>query len=150
MSQSLSKMYVHIIFSTKHRERSLIPSIQSELHRYIGGICSNLECTPIEINSHLDHIHILGILSKKIAVMNLVKEIKTGSSIWIKNKGFGFANFHWQDGYGTFSVSPNQVDIIKNYIINQPEHHKKKTFQDEYREFLKEYNIEFDERYVWD
>jgi len=89
-------------------------------------------------------------LSKKIALMKLMEEVKSHSSKWIKTKGADYANFYWQDGYGAFSVNPAQVDRVINYIANQKEHHNKKTFQEEYREYLVEYNVDFDERYVWD
>jgi len=150
MSQSLSKMFVHIVFSTKHREPVLHKKIQPELWRYMGGICNNLECIPILIGGYLDHTHILCILSKKMALMQLIKEIKTGSSIWIKTKGLDFSNFHWQDGYGGFSVGQVELEELKKYVESQQEHHHIKSFQEEYREFLKKYHVEYDERYVWD
>ena len=143
MSQSLAKIYTHIIFSTKHRENILHPTIQPELYRYIGGICNNLECYPVKIGGFTDHVHILCMLSKKITLMDLLKEIKQSSSIWIKTKGDGFNNFYWQDGYGAFSVNPSEIEMVSDYIMKQEEHHKKKTFQEEYR-------VEYDERYVWD
>ena len=150
MSQSLSKIYVHIIFSTKHRNAILKPDVQPDLYRYIGGICNNLECSPVEIGGYYDHLHILCMLSKKITLIDLIKKIKTGSSKWIKTKWEKFEGFHWQDGYGGFSVSPLQIDSVSKYIQEQKEHHRKKTFQDEYRAFLENYKIDFDERYVWD
>ncbi|MFH0867224.1 MAG: IS200/IS605 family transposase [Bacteroidota bacterium] len=150
MSQSLVKMYLHIVYSTKHRSKVLVPEIQPDLFAYTGGICNNLECQPIKIGGYLDHIHILCLLSKKITLINFLQEIKTSSSKWIKTQGKCFSQFHWQDGYGAFSVSPNQVQIVSNYISKQNEHHKKVLFEDEYRTFLKEYNIEYNERYVWD
>jgi len=150
MSQSLSKMYVHIVFSTKHRSKILIPEIQPNLYAYFGGICNNLECNPIKIGGYLDHVHILCLLSKKIALMSLLQDIKTGTSKWIKTQDKSFANFHWQDGYGAFSVNPSQTNIVADYITKQTEHHKKVIFQDEYRAFLKKYKVDYDERYVWD
>ncbi len=150
MSQSLSKMFVHIVFSTKFREKTLPLPIQPEIWKYIGGICKNLECIPVQVGGHSDHVHILCIMSKKIALMDLIKEIKTGSSLWIKTKGEQFRGFHWQDGYGGFSVSPNEAAGIVQYIQHQAEHHEKRTFKDEYREFLRLYEVEFNERYVWD
>lgn len=150
MAQSLSKVYLHIVFSTKHRENLLDVNMQQELYGYIGGICNNLECFPISIGGYTDHIHILSTLSRKVAIMNLLQEIKTGSSKWIKTKGPDFKHFHWQDGYGAFSVNPSQVDVVTKYIERQTEHHKKQTFQDEYRAFLNKYKVDYDERYVWD
>lgn len=150
MGQSLVKNYVHIVFSTKHRQELIFPPIEEELHAMLGGICKSLECHPIKIGGFTDHVHILCLLSKKIALMKLLEDIKSKSSKWIKTKGEEYQNFYWQDGYGAFSVNPSQVDIVINYITNQHEHHQFKTFQTEFRSFLKKYKIEFDERYVWD
>ncbi|MEI8202815.1 MAG: IS200/IS605 family transposase [Bacteroidota bacterium] len=150
MSQSLVKNYLHIVFSTKHRVHLIHPPIESELHAYLGGICKNLECQPIKIGGYTDHIHILCMLSKKIPLMKLLEEVKSHSSKWMKTNGEEYKNFYWQDGYGAFSVNPSEVDIVINYITNQKKHHDKKTFQDEYRAILHKYQMEFDERYVWD
>jgi putative transposase len=150
MSQSLTKIYIHQVFSTKHRKHVLSPGIQPELYSYLGGICNNLECYPVKIGGFTDHIHILCILSKKITVITLLEEVKRNSSKWIKTKGEQFADFHWQNGYGAFSVNPAEIEIVAKYIEQQAEHHKKVNFQDEYRAFLKKYNVEYDERYVWD
>ena len=150
MGQSLTRNYLHIIFSTKHRHPLIKDPEQAELYSYIGGICNNLECTPIKIGGYSDHINILCLLSKKIALMKLLEEIKSHSSKWMKTKDVGLKNFYWQNGYGAFSVNPSQVKIVCEYIENQKEHHSKKTFQEEYRLFLKNYNVEYDERYVWD
>ena len=150
MGQSLVKNYLHIVFSTKHRKPFIHESIEQELHAYLGGICKNLECHPIIVGGYTDHIHILCMLSKKIALMKLLEEVKSHSSKWIKTKGDEYANFYWQDGYGAFSVNPSKVDAVINYIANQKEHHTRKTFQEEYRSYLKSHNVEYDERYVWD
>ena len=150
MGQSLVKNYLHIVFSTKHRQSLIFPAIEPELHSYLGGILNNLECNPIKIGGYTDHIHVLCLLSKKIALMKLLEEMKSHSSKWIKTKDERLKNFYWQDGYGAFSVNPSEVDVVIAYIENQHEHHKNKTFQDEYRAFLKKYNVDYDERYVWD
>jgi REP element-mobilizing transposase RayT len=138
------------VFSTKHRESLIDHAIENELHNYLGGICKNLECQPIKVGGHTDHIHILCMLSKKIALVKLMEELKSHSSKWIKTKGEAYHKFYWQDGYGAFSVNPSEVEIVINYIANQKAHHHKRTFQDEYRAFLKKYKIDYDERYVWD
>lgn len=109
-----------------------------------------MDSQPIIIGGFTDHIHILCKLSKKIALMKLVEDVKSHSSKWIKTRDEQFRDFYWQDGYGAFSVNPSQVDLVIKYISNQHEHHKKKTFQEEYRAFLKKYKVEYDERYVWD
>lgn len=150
MGQSLSKIYVHLIFSTKYRERRIVDSIEGELYAYLGGVCRKLECYPIKVGGWLDHVHILCMLSKKIPLMKLLESVKSSSSNWIKTNGKAFEQFYWQDGYGAFSVSPTQVDTVAAYIANQKEHHRKMSFKDEYRGFLKDYEIDYDERYVWD
>ena len=150
MGQSLVKNYIHIVFSTKHRQSLILPSIETELYSYLGGICNNLECHVLKVGGYKDHIHVLCMLSKKIALMKLVEQLKLNSSKWIKTKGNDFKNFYWQDGYGAFSVRPSEVEIVINYIANQKEHHSKKTFKDEYKAVLKKYEVSYDERYVWD
>lgn len=150
MGQSLVKNYIHIVFSTKQREPLIHPTHEKELYSYLGGICKNMECHPIKIGGYTDHIHILCMLSKKIALMKLLEEVKSHSSKWLKTKDESMKNFYWQDGYGAFSVNPTQVDTVIAYIANQQEHHMKITFQEEYRLFLKKYKVEYDERYVWE
>ncbi len=129
MGQSLVKNYIHIVFSTKHRKPLIYPPVEAELHSYLGGICKTLACQPIIVGGYTDHIHILCMLSKKIALMKLIEEIKSHSSKWIKTKGSGYENFYWQDGYGAFSVNPFDVDRVINYIGTQKEHHRKKHFR---------------------
>ncbi len=148
MGQSLVKNYIHIVFSTKHRKPLIHHSVEIELYSYLGDICNNLGCQVLKVGGYTDHIHILCMLSKKIALVKLLEELKSHSSRWIKTKGDAFTNFYWQDGYGAFSVNPSEVEIVINYIVNQKEHHGKKTFQDEYKAFLKKYEVEYDERYV--
>ena len=150
MPQSLSKVYVHIVFSTKNRQNLIDDNIEKSLYEYLGGICKGLECNPIRVGGHKNHVHILCLLSRKVAQMKLLEEIKKQSSKWIKTKGNSYANFYWQDGYGIFSVNPSDTDKVIDYIQNQHEHHKQKSFKDEFRIFLKKYNVEYDERYVWD
>lgn len=150
MGQSLVRNHIHIVFSTKHRNPLIHNSYADELYSYIGGICKDMECFPIKIGGYTDHIHILCMLSKKIALMKLLEEIKSHSSKWMKTKDDSLKNFYWQEGYGAFSVNPTEVDKVIAYITNQHEHHSKKTFQDEYRSFLEKYNVVYDERYVWD
>jgi REP element-mobilizing transposase RayT len=150
MPQSLTKNYIHITFGTKFRQPFIDAAIKEELFSYIGGICKNLECYPVAVGGYRDHIHILCILSRKLPLMKLIEEVKSHSSKWIKTKGSRYRNFYWQRGYGAFSVRINDVDVVERYILNQEEHHRIRTFQEEYRRFLDEYEIEYDERYVWD
>jgi len=150
MPQSLSKVYTHIIFSTKHRRNLIDKAIESALFNYLGGVCKALECDPVQVGGHRNHVHILCLLSRKIAQMNLMEEVKKRSSKWIKTKDTRYSDFYWQDGYGIFSVSPSEVDRVIAYIRNQKEHHEKLTFKEEFRRFLKAHHIDYDERYVWD
>ncbi len=150
MPQSLSKVFVHVTFSTKNRQHLIDDHIKDYLFEYIGGICKGLECNPLKVGGYHDHVHVICLLSRKIAQMTLLEEIKKQSSKWIKTKGQTYADFYWQSGYGIFSVNPTEIDVVVNYIMNQEEHHKKVSFQDEFRAFLKKYKIEYDERYVWD
>lgn len=150
MGQSLVKNYVHIVFSTKYRQPLILESVEEELYNYLGGICKALECWPVKIGGYYDHIHILCLLSKKIALMKLLEEVKSHSSKWIKTKDDRLKHFYWQDGYGAFSVNPAQVNAVIRYIENQKIHHAKKNFQEELRGFFRKYNVEYDERYVWD
>lgn len=150
MGQSLVKNYIHLVFSTKYREPLIFTPHEEELHSYLGGICKNLECHPLKIGGFTNHVHILCMLSKKIALMKLVEEVKSHSSKWMKTRDEALRKFYWQDGYGAFSVNPAEVDNVIRYISNQHEHHGKQRFEDEYRAFLKKYKVEYDERYVWD
>ncbi|PZX53422.1 REP element-mobilizing transposase RayT [Algoriphagus ratkowskyi] len=149
MGQSLVKNYVHIIFSTKNRQPYIIQEYEDELFKYLGGVCKAHECTPIQVGGHLDHVHILCLLSKRMTIADLLEEVKTDSSKWMKKRANELRDFYWQDGYGAFSVNPSQVDTVTDYIKNQREHHQRKSFQDEYRAFLKKYKVDYDERYVW-
>ena len=150
MGQSLVQNYVHIVFSTKYRENLIYPPYVQELHAYIGGVCKELECPVLIVGGYTDHVHILCMLSKKIALMTLVQKIKAHSSKWMKTKGNNLSNFFWQDGYGAFSVNPSKVSVVINYIKNQHEHHQKKDFKAEYRAFLTKYKVDYNEDYVWD
>lgn len=148
MPQSLSKVYIHCIFSTKNRVPLITDAIRKDLHSYIIGILSNTGSYVNEIYVNPDHLHVLCTLPRTITIAELISKIKTSSSKWIKKQGL--VNFSWQDGYGSFSVSPSKVRIVEKYILNQPGHHEKISFEDELRVFFKEYKIEYDERYVWD
>jgi REP element-mobilizing transposase RayT len=149
MAQSLSKIWIHIIFHTKNNSVEIKKDTAAELYAYIGAIIKDNESTPIIINGTGNHIHILCVLSKNKALAELVEEIKRHSSRWIKTKDEYYKNFAWQGGYGGFSVSPSLCEKTKQYIENQEVHHQKRTFMDEYRLFLNEYGIEYDEQYVW-
>ena len=138
------------MFSTKGRAPWIDSTVEAELHAYLGGICKNLDCQPLEVGGYLDHVHVLCQLSRKLALMKLNEILKSHSSKWIKAKGKFYRSFYWQDGYSAFSVSPSAVEAVRHYIATQKEHHRKATYQDELRRFLQEYQIDYDERYLWD
>lgn len=148
MPHSLSKILVHLVFSTKNREPLINDIIKPHLHAYIIGILKKLKCPSIQTNGTFDHIHILFPLGRVIMVCDLVEDVKKASSKWMKLNGS--ENFFWQTGYGAFSISQSHCNRLINYIKNQQNHHKRASFQDEYRLILKKYQIEYDERYVWD
>ena len=149
MSQSLSKLYVHMIFHTKYSQNLIRPEIEEELYAYMGGIIKANDSIPLKINGIENHVHILAVMSKNISLAKFLEEIKKNSSKWIKTKGENYKNFAWQGGYGAFSVSQSGIKEVKKYIENQKEHHKKVTFRDEFIQFLQKYEIEYDERYLW-
>jgi REP element-mobilizing transposase RayT len=146
MGQSLVKNYIHIIYSTKNRQPFIQQEYEIELYKYLGGVCKAHDCTPIQVGGHLDHVHILCLLSKRMTIADLLEEVKTDSSKWMKKRAAELKNFYWQDGYGAFSVNPREVDMVTEYIQNQREHNSTKTFKDEYLAFLKKYKVEYDER----
>ena len=150
MPQSFSSVYIHIIFSTKNREPMIPAAIECELYNYISKIVITLDCRVLKINSVSDHVHILLSMNRTTTIAQILEEIKKRSSKWIKTKGCDLQSFQWQTGYGVFSVSYSKIDIIKKYIEDQKEHHKTVSFKEEYIRFLKENNIPYDERYVWD
>jgi REP element-mobilizing transposase RayT len=150
MPQSLAKIHVHLVFSTKNRERTLQDDVRADLHAYMRGILRDLESPPLEINTEPDHAHVLFLLGRTHALSNVVGQLKRGSSVWLKTRSPGYAAFHWQNGFGAFSVSQSAVAGVRLYIRGQREHHQHATFQDEFRAFLRRHEVEYDERYVWD
>ena len=151
MPQSLAKVLVHIVFSTKNRSPFLSDkNVREEMHAYLGGTCNNLDCPVLTVGGVADHVHILCALSRNLPIAKVVGDMKRGSSKWIKTKGRMLTKFAWQIGYGVFSVGQSEVERVRQYIVGQEDHHRKKTFQDEYRSFLKEYGVNYDERYIWD
>lgn len=149
MAQSLSKLYVHIIFHTKYNRDLIQSEVETELYAYIGGIIKANGSIPIKINGTENHIHILTTMSKNIALAKFVEEIKRNSSRWIKTKGEQYRDFAWQGGYAGYSVSQSVVEKVERYIDNQKEHHKVVLFQDEYVKFLNEYEVDYDENFLW-
>ena len=151
MPQSLSIVYIHLVFSTKERRPFLRDkAVRDSLHGYMGGISKNLDCPPILIGGVEDHVHLLCRFARTITQAEWVKELKRVSNGWLKEQGSGFVDFEWQGGYADFGVSQSNLEQVKRYIANQEEHHRKMTFQDELRELLRKHQQEWDERYVWD
>ena len=150
MPQSLSELYVHLAFSTKHREPILLAPLRVHMHPYLATVLTNSGSPAIRVGGTSEHVHALFRLSKNRSLAETVEEIKTSSSKWIKTQGRALANFHWQNGYAGFSVGPAEVEKVAEYIDQQERHHRVVSFQDEYRKLLQSYGIECDERYVWD
>jgi REP element-mobilizing transposase RayT len=151
MPQSLAQIYLHLVFSTKDRRPFFRDEvIRDEMHCYLGGACNNLDCPVLCVGGVADHIHLLCRLGRTISVADLVKGLKRESSQWAKTKSADLTEFYWQNGYGAFSLSPAHVDQVREYIANQQEHHREVTFQDEFRQLLTKYGLDWDERYVWD
>ena len=150
MSQSLANVLLHVIFSTKNRDPFIDETIAPELYAYMATALDTFGCPAVKIGGASDHVHILCNLSRTKTIANLVETAKTDSSSWLKTKGPQFTRFYWQSGYGAFSVAQSQVESVKQYIENQREHHKRKTFQEEYRELLQKCAIKYNEKYVWD
>jgi REP element-mobilizing transposase RayT len=149
MPQSLSAVYIHLVFSTKDRRPWLSPQIRPDLHAELGGISKTLHCAPILVGGEADHIHILARFGRTITQADWVKELKRVSNLWLKKQG-GFDEFEWQSGYADFSVSHSNLERARRYIENQEAHHRKMNYQDEVRSLLKRHHIEWDERYIWD
>jgi putative transposase len=150
VAQTLSKVYVDLIFSTKNRERTLGDDVRPDVHAYLGGILRDLDSPCLEINTESDHAHLLFILSRTHTISDVVGRAKRGSSTWLKTRDRFYSQFHWQNGFGAFSASQSGVSEVIEYIQSQAQHHKRVSFQDEFRTFLKRYEVDFDERYVWD
>jgi len=149
LAQTLTKLSVHVVFSTKNRRNLIAPSIASELHAYIGAICRSNDCPLLAVGGTANHIHLLISLSKNIALADLLMAIKKDSSRWIKTKCEAFDDFYWQDGYGAFSVSESQVPAVLDYIARQEEKHKTQTFEEKLVGFAEKYGVEYDPRYLF-
>ena len=149
MAQTLTRLLVHVVFSTKERRNLIIPAVEPHLHAYLGGICRNRESPALAIGGTENHVHLLLSLSKRIALSDLMMTLKKDSSKWIKTRGDAFRDFHWQDGYGAFSIGQSQVRALTDYIRGQKERHKTLTFEDELVMLAERYGVTFDPRYLW-
>jgi len=150
MPQSLSQINVHIIFSTKYRQRIIKSETESELFAYMGASINRLNGNPFIINGDEDHVHLFSTLPRTVSLAKFIEEIKRTSSRWIKTKDRCYEKFGWQDGYAAFSVSSSRKISVISYIKNQKDHHKKQSFQEEILLFLREYGVVYDEKYLWD
>jgi REP element-mobilizing transposase RayT len=150
MPQSLARILVHLIFSTKNREPFLSLDLRAELHPYLSAVLDNDGCPSLQVGGVEDHVHLLFGLSRTLTIAQVVENVKTSSSKWIKTQGASLGQFYWQAGYGAFSVSQSNAASVVRYIQNQAEHHRRESFQEEYRKFLQRYQILYDEKYVWD
>ena len=151
MPQSLARVVLHVVFSTKNRVPFLKdPELRGRLHAYMAGVLQNIGCEPILINGVEDHVHILCNLSRTVTIAGLVEEAKKSPSKWMKVQGASYHDFFWQGGYGACSVSQSSVDAVRDYIATQEEHHRNGSFQDEIRALCRKHGVVIDERYVWD
>ncbi len=150
MSQSLSSLIFHLIFSTKHRRRRISREIQPQLHKFIAGILRSNQSKLLAAGGMPDHLHLLVSLARQMSVSVAVREIKSNSSRWIHESSPKLSRFAWQNGYSAFSVSFSQLEPVKQYIENQEQHHRKRTFREELLSLLKRHRVEYDQRYLWD
>ena len=150
MANTYTSLHYHLVFSTKNRERWIMPEIEQRIWAYLGGIAKDNNFYPIQIGGVEDHVHVLLGAPASAAPSKIAQLIKGGSSAWIHEIFSNLREFAWQDGYGAFTVSKSSVEDVANYIRNQREHHRTKTFQEEYLAFLKKHHIDYEERYLWD
>ena len=150
MPQSLSKVILQIVFSTKNREPWLEPDVRPRMHAYLATVCRDLGAELVRVGGVADHVHIVTTLPQTVSQAEFIEQMKKTSSKWIKALDARYRGFFWQRGYGAFSVSLSQLDTVLDYVKAQQQHHRTRTFQEEYRELLRKHGIDFDERYVWD
>lgn len=150
MPQSLSKVLLHVVFSTKNREKTIPGHLRAKLHAYLAGICRAKGSEAYRVGGTEDHVHIACTLPRTLTQAKLLEEIKKPSSIWMKQQEGGSRNFSWQAGYGVFSLGQSQLPTLLQYIDNQEQHHRTKTFKEELLELLVKYNVDYDEKYLWD
>ena len=150
MSNTYTKIYLHIVFSVKGRENLIQKKWKEELYKYICGIVNGKEQKVYAIGGVGDHIHLLVSIKPNIALSDLVRDIKSNSSKWINDKGYNIGKFQWQEGFGAFSYAQSQLDTVITYINNQEQHHQKTTFKDEYLDLLQKFNVEYDDKYLFE
>jgi putative transposase len=150
MPQSLACLLVHIVFSTKNRDPVLDANVRPALHAYLSAIARNVGCEGLRVGGVEDHVHLAVRVSRTITMAQLVEELKTSSTKWLKKRSPQFVDFAWQRGYGAFSVSRSELDRLLHYIDNQVKHHQPRSFRDEYLDLLVQNGVEYDERFLWD
>ena len=150
MPQSLSRVLIHLVFSTKGRLPLIGDGVRDELHAYLSGVLNKHDCTSLQVGGPNDHVHLCFALSRTITIAEIVETVKTSSSKWIKEEGRSRSDFHWQSGYSAFSVSESQASAVVRYIQNQPARHRRLSFQDELRRILERHGVSYEERYLWD
>ena len=151
LSQSLSAVYIHLVFSTKERAPFLVdPELRIETHAFLAGSSKTLGCPAVIVGGVADHVHILARFGRDIKQKEWVKELKRTSNLWLKKQDSSLSRFQWQAGYADFSVSVSKLEQVKSYIARQEQHHKKQNYQDEVRAMLDKHQVEYDERYLWD
>jgi len=150
MPLSLTKMYAHLIFSTKNRAAFLDADVRPRVHAYLATVIRSIDSAFVVVGGVADHVHLLFDMGKMHAPVEFVEQVKRESSKFVKTMGPAYSHFYWQRGYAMFSVSPTHLADAEQYVRNQDEHHRKKSFQEEFREFLDRYSIVYDQRYVWD
>ena len=150
MSQTHAHIVLHLVFSTKNRVPLIDKTVKDPLHAYLATVCREQGCHAYRVGGVEDHVHIATTLSRTMTVAKLIEHLKSSSSSWMKSQGNAYTAFYWQGGYGAFSVSPKDLDALIRYIEGQEEHHRTKTFQEEYLQFLKQYNIPYDPKYIWE
>ena len=150
MPQSLSYLLIHIVFSTKDRAPVLGDEIRPDLFAYLAAAARKMDCETFRVGGVVDHVHLAVRVPRTLTLAKLIEGLKSSSSKWLKTQSSQLETFAWQRGYGAFSVSPTNLNALLHYVDNQEEHHRTRSFQDEYRAFLAKYEIQYDERYVWD
>jgi len=148
MPSTYLSLHYHLIFSTKERHQFIVPSWRDRIHAYLGGTVRTLGGVPEVVGGTADHVHMLVGLRATHCLADVLREMKRSSSQWV-HESIGLAEFSWQEGYGAFTVSASRIASVKQYILKQEEHHRKRTFQEEYVEFLRRSGVEYDERYLW-
>jgi REP element-mobilizing transposase RayT len=150
MANTYTQLYIQFVFSVKGRENLIIEKIREEFEKVISGIITNQKCKMHAIYCNPDHTHVFVSMHPTLSPSKLMEHVKSGSSKWINEKKYVTGKFRWQDGFGAFTYSKSQIDQVVKYILNQPEHHKKQSFKDEYLLLLEKFEISYDERYLFD